>query len=355
MRIYFLVLLFLSLMMAGCSIYPQVEDYSRATGPDIAHKIKCETRAAILELIPDQNDYRLRTVIAYSFYFQITETDDATISGNYVVPIHLGTFTLGYKAGKELQRESIQQFYLSYTFQNLVNMDDCYGPNARNYIYPITGNIGIIKLLRVYLRLMRDNQNGGLVQDITDKIEFRSKFFAGVSPKISLTTVTGKKLNIGSASSGEGFQPSRSDLHRVTIGLTPVLTPEAKRAKERSDKKEYNEQLKIKIDQDKQFKSTPQLIKIIDNNEKVIDFRKIIALDGGKAKKAHGASGEKEISDKKQKTYKPNPDVIRPVLRAPASRVLTDDELRRRAIRDLKRNERGDFDREIYDDFLRNR
>ena len=87
-------------LMVGCATHPDTENFSREMIPTIVHKARCEARAAILEIAPDSKDSLRQTGVVMDFSFDLTENNNASTKGAVVVPINLGTFTIGWSAGR---------------------------------------------------------------------------------------------------------------------------------------------------------------------------------------------------------------------------------------------------------------
>lgn len=94
-----------------------------------------------------------------------------------------------------------------------------------NYLYPITGKIGLDELIRTFVQL---TETGNLVKGkeapdpaVIDTIEFRTKFFGTVNPKLELSPL-GRGTEVVSANLKGDV--SREDMHKVVVAVS--LPPE---------------------------------------------------------------------------------------------------------------------------------
>lgn len=264
-----LVLGALSFAAAGCAIHPLPEDVTGYNSAQIVAKIRCETREALrgflIELIrpahPDiaagmtNRTIRLRNfdrrrlsreiqrllekyddaAIVYDFTFDITETNNLSAGADFLSTFTRGTVKTGLTAGSERARENTRQFRITDSFENLVSIvpeEYCAaGGEGKNWIYPITGSIGMVELLGTFFTLTESGSLTGGGKDksdpvIADTIEFRTKFLGSVNPRVELSPL-GRRFELVSA--GFNADASREDTHKVIIAVS--LPPEPQPAK----------------------------------------------------------------------------------------------------------------------------
>ncbi len=266
-----IVALFLT---ASCSTHPLPDQqWTRDHTRDIIQKIRCETKDALKqqlvallidpasstailrsgkdlarddfdigELVPSdfsiENyvfvDRFLKSRIGLSFLFTITETNNGSGKATFKFPFSNGTFSLGVSAGNDRGRKSTRDIKIQETFLS-ISQTDCTLPyDVRpNFIYPITGKIGIDEVIDTYIGLQFDidfpdrkrsemraeefktlEAKRGSVGTFSDKIEFTTKFLSLIEPKIELSPVADTfKL----AEATGKFDDSRTDVHELTI------------------------------------------------------------------------------------------------------------------------------------------
>ena len=270
-----------AIIMAGCSIHPLPEDFSRSATFDIVEKIRCEARDAIADValtpkgkVSYASFHRdpahplsvetarawlspalQHTAIGYSFRFTITDGDNGSGSALFQLPslTPAGSFTVGVSAGEDKKRKSDRSFDLAEDFaQLLADGTLICSPNGRNWIYPITGEIGLREVIETYVRLSGlkiftppsssggggsgggssggggSGSGGGSksrdVNEFTDDLTFTTTLNASVSPNLILKPVS-HDFRLASASGV--FGGSRQDVHDVTIALKTPPAPGA--------------------------------------------------------------------------------------------------------------------------------
>jgi hypothetical protein len=160
------------------------------------------------------------SAIAYNFTLDMTETNnlDATVDLSW--PFARGSGTAGIGAGVDRSRENIRTFTLTDTFIGLTKVTYCNGSDVsgQNYIYPLTGTIGIYEMIHTfgYLAVLSNlsGSNGG-PPTMGDTIIFTTKLQGSAVPKLVFSPV--KALQVADASLNASA--SRTDQHKVIVGL----------------------------------------------------------------------------------------------------------------------------------------
>jgi hypothetical protein len=242
---------------AGCSIHPLPDDVTRDTTFDIVEKIRCEARSAIVgeflvllgrsedpltrSLVPlleagairfadleeDQVDQKTLAIIddyrwagiGLKFSFKITESNDASGSALFRLPFTNGTFTLGIVAGKDKERRNTRVIEIGDSFEGLVvgRETACAGvaKPGRNWVHPITGNIGLAEVVHTYTRLVGNNEKVG---EFSDELQYTVSVYGSVNPSVNISRAEFKKLRLVNASGN--LRADRTDIHRVKIAFT---------------------------------------------------------------------------------------------------------------------------------------
>jgi hypothetical protein len=265
-----------SIAAASCSTHPLPEDVAGKNTYQIVAQIRCEARDGIRSFArgvirkgnPELADalktgaisYReaLRRLgrdkaargirealakyeyaaIAYDFTFDITEANKLNATADLLSPFSRGTFTLGATAGSTLQRENTRNFRIADSFGNLaINVTDKYCrdvADGSNWIYPITGKIGVGELIGTFLNL---NQSGNLsgtkdkpdIPRIADTIAFTTKLQGTLTPRIVLTPISHGFNFTGASLTADD---SRQDVDTVIVAIS-LPKPNAKQAASR--------------------------------------------------------------------------------------------------------------------------
>ena len=171
----------------------------------------------------------LGTGITYKITFTITETNDGTANVNFAVPFTGGTFKLDLSGGTNRQRKS--ERILNFTdvfksFQNLV----CYNqdtPTTGDFIYPITGKIGMEEVIKTYARLAYNIHSRFTTkstwQSMTDELTFTTKLTSSVKPSVELNP--GRLNNFKLSDADLNLSNDRQDIHKVLFTIKPPAPP----------------------------------------------------------------------------------------------------------------------------------
>lgn len=196
-----------AVMLAGCSIHPEPEDFTGVTTYQIARQIRCEMREAAkgkvlaeLRALANEGDLQAQqvlarydgggedistftpemlsgprngaaraylttiyaTAVAYSFDLTMDETNNLGTTIDLLGP-WASKLTLGVTADANRERSNEQVFTLTDTlgglllYLNVVRDGQPYCGAAQivvaNYAYPITGQIGVAKTLQTFFDL----------------------------------------------------------------------------------------------------------------------------------------------------------------------------------------------------------
>lgn len=273
-RLFFSMLAVPWIGLSGCMIQPQPEDVTPYNTNDIVRRIRCETREALrdqliawlqsrtkepkaLELaqtIKDRkslagikldglSDETLRPIgifsksaIAYSFTFDMTYANNNTIGLGWLrtfSPNKTGTFGIGGTLDRS--RNNKTTFTIADTFSELVTVvSDTYcRPADRNaspnYIYPISGKIGIEKQIWTFVdmtifdNLAGDKGSISTPRVMSSALDFETTISGNIAPVIVL-----KPPTTGLTTASLTSSTTRTDKHEVTLGFAlPVETANA--------------------------------------------------------------------------------------------------------------------------------
>jgi hypothetical protein len=269
------------LLVSGCAIHPQPKDVTGISTFDIEQQIRCETRKAVVDLTltyaatrtgdskeavqaretaqryyaefqadpgaattlsPNQFTGEVRqtlnvfwtTGVAYNFKLDMAEVNNA--DGELDVGSLFGRRASGiaFKAGLDRSRENTRTFTVTDNFGELVKKltgckDRVVGPN---YIYPISGEIGVIDMIRAFVYMSIFGNLGGETETpatvpkgpptLVDALLFTTEISGSVNPHVAFAPV-GKEFGVTAAN--VDLAASRTDKHQVVVGL--ALAPAA--------------------------------------------------------------------------------------------------------------------------------
>jgi hypothetical protein len=153
---------------------------------------------------------------------------DATLDLLQVFRRALGMAALN--GGIDRTRENIRTFTVTDTFIKLLkNVKDDYCSQLsfeKDYMYPMTGTIGVGEMIHAFVDLMLfENLAGKGPPTMGDTITFTTKLSGSATPKVVFTPV-GSGLHVVDASLTAAA--SRSDVHKVIVSLAlPPPSPPA--------------------------------------------------------------------------------------------------------------------------------
>jgi hypothetical protein len=251
----------ISVGLAGCAIHPLPEDVTGGVDTFmIAQKIRCEARQAVLDNMADyliqygespatrqmgaefkdgtrpfssfkdslfhgyvkDNIQKFEnSAIAYNFTLDMTEINnlDATVDLSWPFARGSGTASIS-TTGIDRTRENIRTFTLTDTFLGLTKVTYCNGSDVsgKNYLYPMTGTIGVYEMIHTFAYLaVQSNLSGanGGPPTMGDTIIFTTKLQGSAVPKLVFSPV--KALQVADASLNASA--SRTDQHKLLVGL----------------------------------------------------------------------------------------------------------------------------------------
>jgi hypothetical protein len=265
-----------ALLGSGCAIHPQPKDVTGVPTFEIVQRIRCETRQSVIALTLDYARSRdetrdiaqqlaaefeanpdastklnpnlfpgevrktltafWTTGVAYNFKLDMTEINNADGSLNVASLFGRRLFGIALQAGLDRTRENTRTFTVTDNFGELVKgltgcKNELVGPN---YIYPITGRIGVEDMIQefVYMSIFgnlgAETTTAATVPKgpptLVDALAFTTKISGSVNPTVAFSPV-GKELGVTAA--GVDLAASRTDLHQVVVGLALAPTGQA--------------------------------------------------------------------------------------------------------------------------------
>jgi hypothetical protein len=202
-------------ILAACSVHPLPDDVTRISTHDVVQQIRCEAARAVKDLSPKF----LSLTIAYEFEFTINETNNASADATFTHPFRKGeSSSVALSGGVNKKRDAIRNLRVVDTAQDIENSRCGKGDLEKNWVYPISGDVGVYEIVSTFVQLQRaDNPQGAEVFTFSDKLFFITFFSGGVAPRITLTPISGKTKV---TSAGVDLSASRRDTHKLTIVLT---------------------------------------------------------------------------------------------------------------------------------------
>ena len=207
----FTVLALLPLLI-GCSIHPLPDDVSRKTTYDIVEKIRCEAKAAVEQY---GQGFKGASII-YQFTFNINEQNDASAGFTLFNPFANGTFNVTANGGSNRVRDGNRNFELIDSFDDLRKMN-CTRDREVNWVYPLTGDVGMYDSVATFIRLQKADDPGGTrIFSFADTLTYTTTFAGGVTSTLTLSPVT-EQFKFTAANAG--LSGSRTDVHKVVVTM----------------------------------------------------------------------------------------------------------------------------------------
>ena len=226
-------------------MHPLPGDFSRKSTYEIVEKIRCEGAEAIRG-IPKDHLFLKTAYIGYDFDFDITEINNANTVGSRgkltFKDRHNASSKVELEGAAERERKAQRTFRIIESLEQL-RTADCSPEKVReNWVYPITGSIGMYEIVRTYVGLERlttlvarpvPGTSGlpgpirppGAAQDtpvvFSDVLVYTTRLGVGVKPTVELSAgEIGSFRLSGLSLFGDA---SRVDIHKLTIVLTGIL------------------------------------------------------------------------------------------------------------------------------------
>jgi hypothetical protein len=256
--------------LGGCAIHPLSVDVTRFDTNAIVLHIRCEAREALKHAttaflldprtpVPDSTRrsaqaladgtikyedfdpgkldrtarfYLLKydnSAIAYDFTFDMAEDTAIGANVSFLSTMTGGAVGLAVGAGTDRQRQTIRNFRVSDTFGELRTMRECAYPyeHHRNYVYPVTGSIGLDEMVRTFVELNEANRLAGLgnskVPVMADTFSFLTTISAGTTSVVTLAPASAA-IGFAASPAPSSLGVSRRDTHKVVIAMS--LPPE---------------------------------------------------------------------------------------------------------------------------------
>lgn len=266
-----ILLSFFATLIASCAIAPLPEDVTGYTSHRIVRKIRCETRQAVAHqlgqylkgygelrgdpratalgdaILADSVNLQkidlnfldrhakilltgyIDTAVAYNFSLTGLEENNLGGQSNTVNGIESGSRSLIVGGNLDRSRQTVQTFTISDTFAGLLRQvdplyceDQVGGPN---YMYPITGSVGMRKLVNEFVNLVEFNQlsspqdKAGTPPTFTTNLTFRTAVGVSANPVIAISPI----LDVTRTGGNFNGTFRRADTHTLIVAFARPL------------------------------------------------------------------------------------------------------------------------------------
>jgi hypothetical protein len=215
----------------GCSLHPIEGDVWRKSTLDIVERIRCEAKEGLGNFRGNKHEERIveTAKIAYDFQFDVEGYYEA---GSGKAEFRGAPFTLDLSASLRNDRNSGKNRRDFLIIEDLEELSKAVCPKDKtpaNWVYPITGAIGMDEIVRTYIQLekLTDLEPGGTRTGLVkvkggdsdvfaDELVFTTEWNVGATATIELNTIAGSFRLSKVAPFGNA---RRKDVHSVTIAL----------------------------------------------------------------------------------------------------------------------------------------
>jgi hypothetical protein len=207
--------------LAACSMHPLPDDVSRVSTYDIVKKIRCEAQEGLRD-VPLTHPIIRNTAIGYDFAFEIDEDNDATKGKlKYEKPgFRKDSKNIWELTGSATRkRKNKREFRMVETLKEISEAECVDVATRPNWIYPITGAIGMDEVIRTYVRLEQMSKFGTINDKGTvfsEDLDYTTEVGGGIQPTLELATIVGKFRLTNATLFAEA---KRKDMHSVTVAL----------------------------------------------------------------------------------------------------------------------------------------
>lgn len=205
--------------LVGCGVHPLPDNVSRKTTYDIVDKIRCEARAAVMDFGRDFKEASL----VYSFTFDIVEGNKASAGFTLLEPLaKAGPFNLTAGGSVTGTRGANRNFQVLDSFDDLRKMN-CSRDREKNWIYPLTGDVGMYDTVATFIRLQQADNPTGVdaagkprMFTFTDTLTYTTTVGGDVTATVALAPLT-DQLRLTAANAM--LTGSRTDIHTLVVTM----------------------------------------------------------------------------------------------------------------------------------------
>jgi len=269
----------LIILLGGCAIHPQPRDVTGVSTYEIVQQIRCETREAVIssaldyltkgDVDPASREEGLRlkaeyaanpdsiaklnpmlfkgevrkilsvfwtTGVAYNFKLDMTEVNNLGGELDFIRALSKGVFGLILRGGFDRTRQNVRTFTVTDNFGELVQRPTrCDGRLVGpNYVYPITGRIGVDEVVHAFVFLTLFGNLGGDSgapgaipkgpPTLADALQFTTTISGSANPRVDFAPI-GRTLSVSHADLNVAAR--RTDKHQVIVGLALAAAAQA--------------------------------------------------------------------------------------------------------------------------------
>src|ERR1043165_10223086 len=164
--------------LGGCAAIPRQEDVTRVSTYDIVTQIRCEAQQGLQHY---RRNYKTAS-IAYEFTFDVTENNNNSADMTFKIPFMPGgSFKIGANAAANRIGNTRRNFKIVDSFDELMQVNCTDGYRQQNWVYPISGYVGVYEVMATFIRLQQaENPKAGDVFTFADTLKFTTTLSGGI-------------------------------------------------------------------------------------------------------------------------------------------------------------------------------
>jgi hypothetical protein len=207
----------LALLVSGCTAVPAIEKQEYVHVADVLYSVECELKESI-DYLAKYYPFAKRQLVQVIYELRVVESGGGDADALIVVPIHNGTFSVGFSANLSTQATRDTSLTVQYETGNLSCPDYRGQPNKP---VRIEGGVGLSNWL------VHTAEALALAQETPVGMSYFTSFDvlvgASVAPRFGIQKTNGHQFGGGGRVAG-----SRERLHSITVSTTDIKddTPE---------------------------------------------------------------------------------------------------------------------------------
>jgi hypothetical protein len=161
-----------------------------------------------------------KVAVAYAFDFDIKEHNNAGATAGFKLPwMTSNVLDVGASASLDMTRQGHRVFTSEDSWDELLtNNKRCLGgfeqpANPGNYVYPLTGSIGIGRVVKTFIDI---EEQGGAKDSFVDTLTFTTEATGGADAAVKLEPVPNQFRPVAATAA---VSASRLDIHKLTLSL----------------------------------------------------------------------------------------------------------------------------------------
>jgi hypothetical protein len=200
-----------ALLAGGCTAVPAIEKEEYVHVADVLYSVECELKESI-DYLAKYYPFAKRQLVQVMYQLRVVESGSGDGDALIVVPIHNGTFSVGFTADLSTQATRDTSLTVQYETANLI-CPDYRGQEAKPV--RIEGGLGLSNWLVRTAQALAQAQETPV--GMSYAVNFDVIVGASVTPRFGIQRLSGHQYGGGLRISGQ-----RERLHSLTVSTTDI-------------------------------------------------------------------------------------------------------------------------------------